>query len=260
MEISLQKNERIDEVNDRLRLIQKTDGLTFGTDALLLAAFVHKKGNRALEIGGGSGIISLLLAVRERFSHIDCLEIQENYAELISRNVLLNGLCDRITPICADARDFPPAKEKGTYDAVFSNPPYMKVNSGAVCESTSKEIARHEHFGGIDDFAATAARALKYGGAFYTVFLPERLSDLISACRAHRLEPKRLTMVSARASLPPSMILLEARLGGKPGMFVTPPLILSNGGEDTCEMTYILNHGRFPVCYERRTPCRDSKT
>ena len=259
MEFSLQKNERIDEVNDRLRLIQKTDGLTFGTDALLLAAFVHKKGARALEIGGGSGIISLLLAARERFSRIDCLEIQKEYADLIDRNVLLNNLGDRITPICVDARHFPAAKENGTYDAVFSNPPYMTVNSGAVCDSTSKEIARHEHFGGIADFAATASRALKYGGAFYTVFLPERLSDLISACRLHRLEPKRLCMVSARASLSPSMILLEARLGGKPGMFITPPLILSRDGKDTEDMTYILNHGKLPVCYERRTPCRDSK-
>ena len=33
-------NERIDLVNDRLSLIQKTDGLTFGTDALLLAGFI----------------------------------------------------------------------------------------------------------------------------------------------------------------------------------------------------------------------------
>ena len=66
----LNENERIDEVNDRLRLIQKTDGLTFGTDALLLAAYVKKKGETALELGGGSGIISLLLAARGRFSHI----------------------------------------------------------------------------------------------------------------------------------------------------------------------------------------------
>ncbi len=259
MEVLLHPNERLDEVNDKLRLIQKTDGLTFGTDALLLAAFVAKEGKRALELGGGSGIISLLLATRERFASIDCLEIQASYADLIARNASLNGLDGCVRAISADARDFPARSEFGSYDAVFSNPPYMTVNSGAECESNAKEIARHEHFGGIADFAKTAARALKYGGAFYAVFLPERLADLITACREERLEPKRVCFVSARADLSPSMVLLEARRGGKAGLFVTPPLILTENGKDTEDMTYILTHGRLPAKYERRNGCRTSK-
>jgi len=123
MKIILEENERLDEVNDKLRLIQKTDGLTFGTDALLLAAFVAKKAKRALEIGGGSGIVSLLLATRERCSYIDCLEVQETYAALIERNVHLNGLDGRVNAVCADARAFPLRADTGSYDAVFSTPP-----------------------------------------------------------------------------------------------------------------------------------------
>lgn len=259
MEALLQTNERLDEVNDRLRLIQKTDGLTFGTDALLLAAFVGKRGERALELGGGSGIISLLLATRERFSRIDCLEVQAPYSELITRNARLNGLEDRVNAICADAREFPARTDTGSYDAVFSNPPYMKTDAGAACISDAKEIARHEHFGGISDFAASAARALKYGGAFYVVFLPERLADLMTACRLSKLEPKRLCFVSARAELPPSLVLLEARRGGKAGLFVTPTLVLSEDGHDSRDMAYILENGIFPPPYERRTPCRTLK-
>lgn len=260
MEILLEEHERLDEVNDKLSLIQKLDGLTFGTDALLLAGFIGKPAVRALELGGGSGIISLLLATRERFSHIDCLEIQEPYAELIERNIRLNKLDDRVTAILGDVRTFPVRAETGRYDAVFSNPPYMTVDSGASCVKDAKEIARHEHFGGIGDFTAAASRALKYGGAFYVVFRPERLADLFSACRASGLEPKRLCFVSARRELPPSMVLLEARRGGKVGLYITPPLILSEGGQDTEEMTYILEHGKFPAPYERRTPCRTSRT
>lgn len=260
MEVLLQDKERLDEVNDKLRLIQKTDGLTFGTDALLLAAFASKHATKALELGGGSGIISLLLATRGRFSRIDCLEIQSEYAKLIERNVRLNGLEECVFPICADARNFPARTEMGSYDAVLSNPPYMTISSGASCENDAKEIARHEHFGGIADFANTASRALKYGGAFYVVFLPERLADLLEACRRAALEPKRLCFVSARASLSPSMVLLEARRGGKPGLFVTPPLLLREDGKDSADMAYILQHGKFPVPYERRTPCRTLKT
>lgn len=259
MDASLMSGERIDEVNDKLRLIQKTDGLTFGTDALLLAAFSSKKAKRALELGGGTGIVSMLLATRERFDCIDCVEIQAPYADLIERNVALNGLGARVRAVCADLRDFPKKTEYGAYDAAFSNPPYMKTGAGASCRANEKEIARHECFGDIYDFTRTAARALRFGGAFYAVYRPDRLTDLLSAARESGLEPKRLCFVSARAELAPSMVLLEAKRGGRPGLTVTPPLILSEQGRDTADMTYILEHGIFPARYERNTTCQASK-
>ncbi len=257
--LPLEEGERLDIVNDRLRLIQKPDGLTFGTDALLLAAFTSKRGKRALELGGGSGIVSLLLSARGRFSFIDCLEVQPSYADLIARNAALNGMQNEVSAILGDVRKFPAPTAFGSYDAVFSNPPYMTVGSGAACRSSAKEIARHEHFGNIFDFAECAARALKYGGSFYAVFRPERLADLITACRASDLEPKRLCFVAAREDLPPSMVLLEARRGGKAGIFTTPTLILSKDGADSADMSYILNHGIMPPAYERKTPCQASK-
>ena len=58
------ENERIDSVNDSIKLIQKTDGLTFGTDALLLAAYVRKRAARGAEFGAGGGIISMLILTR----------------------------------------------------------------------------------------------------------------------------------------------------------------------------------------------------
>lgn len=242
----LEQNERIDEVNDQLKLIQKTDGLTFGTDALLLAAFAGKSAERALELGGGSGIISMLLAARKRFAKIDCLEIQVEYARLIDRNVTLNGLGGILTAIQGDVRDFPEKASYGSYDAVFSNPPYMTESCGAKCKNEAKDIARHELCGTIADFALCASRALKYGGAFYVVYRPERLADLLDACRAVKLEPKRLTFVYARADAPPSMLLLEARAGGRAGLTVTRPLILSVNGKDSDTLTHILNEGIFP--------------
>ena len=238
--------ERLDEVNDRLRLIQKTDGLTFGTDALLLASFIRKKGFHALELGGGSGIISLLLATRNRFSHICCAEIQKEYADLIRRNAALNGLSDRLDAVCTDIRLHKALGTPGSYDAVFSNPPYMTTNCGFPCEGEAKNIARHEANGTIHDFAATAAAMLKYGGSFYVVYRTERMVDLITACRAHGLEGKRMTFVHARSSLPPAMLLAEFRLGGKQGLTVTRPLILSENNKNTADYDYLLENGQLP--------------
>ncbi|MBO5754921.1 MAG: methyltransferase [Clostridia bacterium] len=246
MSATLLEGERLDEVNDRLSLIQKTDGLTFGTDALLLAAFIRKKGNTAIELGGGSGIISLLLAARERFSLIRSAEIQPEYAELIRRNAALNGLEDKLVPVCADVRDHTALGPLGSFDAVFSNPPYMTTGCGYACAEDAKNIARHEVNGDIGDFATAAAALLKYGGAFYVVYRTERMADLFTAARAVKLEPKRMTLVHARASLPPSMLLAEFRLGGKCGLTVTRPLILTENNSNTADYDYLLNNGILP--------------
>ena len=246
MEILLEENERIDPVNDNLRLIQKVNGLTFGTDALLLAAFVKKNGKRALELGGGSGIISLLLATRKRFEEIDCLELQEEYVALIRRNLSLNGKEKDIHAISGDVRSFPETINYGTYDAVFTNPPYMTKDCGAHCQDVAKNTARHEMNGSIYDFALCAGRALRYGGAFYVVYPPERLADLITACRNAKLEPKRVVTVHARKNAPPSLLLLEARAGGKPGLLFSPPLVLTDNGVDSDDMRYVLENGKMP--------------
>ena len=156
--MELQNNERIDYVNDKLSLIQKTDGLTFGTDALLLAGYINGKYKNGVELGGGSGIISMLLLTREKVAKVDCIEVQGEYAELIAKNAELNSLSERLRAVHADVREY---KAEGECDLVFTNPPYMTATSGAHNERTAKTVARHEIFGDIREFCHAGARLLK---------------------------------------------------------------------------------------------------
>ena len=249
--MELNNNERIDYVNDKLSLIQKTDGLTIGTDALLLAGYINGKHKSGVEIGGGSGIISMLLLTREKVGTVNCIEVQEEYAALIGRNAELNSLSDRLTPVCSDVREYKPGEE---CDIVFTNPPYMKSTSGAHNERTAKTVARHEIFGDIRDFCHAGARLLKFGGTFAVVYRPDRLIDLISAMRSEGVEPKRMTIVHADTSSEPSMVLIEGKKGGKSGLLLTKPLIIYKDkghkeyGED---MDHIMENGSFPPEYKR---------
>ena len=219
--------ERLDCVNENLRLIPKIDGLTYGTDAFLLSAYAPPcPRGRAVELGTGTGIVSLLCAARGQYAHIDAIEIQPDFADLASRNAALNGLSDRVTVHCADLRDLRPTVLGGEVDAVLANPPYMRTDTGKLNHADAKSIARHELCGGIDDFCAAAERLLRWGGRFICVWRPDRLIDLIAALRAHHLEPKRMTAVHGDASAPASMVLIEARRGGAPGMALTSPLLL----------------------------------
>lgn len=224
----LRENEKITEVNENLRLIQRVDGLTFGTDAFLLAAFMREQKNAvAIDMGAGTGIISLLCLSRGKLGHVYCAEVQETFADIIGRNAALNGFEDRITVLCRDVRDLAHKDTGGEVDIVFSNPPYMRTDSGKRNEKDEKYIARHEVCGGIEDFCRSAAKMLKHGGIFYCVYRPDRLIDLISALRMSRLEPKRMTFVCGRIASEPSMVLVESKLGGAPGLRVTEPLILT---------------------------------
>lgn len=226
-DIALLSGERLDEVNERLRLISKNDGLTFGTDAFLLASFIRPRGSaKAVELGAGTGIISLLLAARERVSFITAVEAQKDFSELAERNVCLNELSQKINIRHGDVRDLSTADLGGEVDIVFTNPPYMRTDSGKRNDSDRKYIARHEVLGGIGDFCATAGRLLKHGGRFYCVWRPDRLSELMGAMRDNRLEPKTMVFVHADEESEPSMVLVSATKFGAPSMRILPPLLL----------------------------------
>jgi len=239
------KSKRLDEVNDSLSLIQDTEGLTFGTDALLLAGYIGKGYKLGLELGGGTGIISMLLLSRGKLERCICAEIQKEYAELIRENAAHNSLEDRLECINADIREhrFPEC------DIVYTNPPYMKADTGKRNITDKKNIARHEVNGSILDFCMAAKRSLKFGGTLAVVYRPDRCMDLLAAMREAGIEPKRMTFVHADTASEPSMMLVEGKRGGKSGMRVTAPLIIYRDRTHTAygeDMEYIMENGIFP--------------
>ncbi len=225
--MNVSPHETLHEVNEHIRLIQRADGLTFGTDAYLLSAYVRAKPRAvAVDLGSGTGIIPLLCLARRKAARFHAVELQPTFAELIGRNAALNGMDDRLHPLCADVRELTSAAFGGEVDMVTANPPYMVDGGGALNEADEKAVARHETAGGIADFCAAAGRLLKHGGHFYCVFPPERLVDLTVALRGAHLEPKRLTAVHATVAAPPALILVDAVKYASPGLMLTPPLCL----------------------------------
>lgn len=250
--MNLSHDETITDINCELRLIQKNDGLTFGSDAYLLSAYVRRQyGAKAADLGSGTGIIPLLLLARDKIASCEAVEVQPEFASLISRNAELNGFADKIRSHCTDVRGLNPERLGGVTDIVVSNPPYMKT-SGGRSDSDRKQIARHELLGGIADFCGAAYRVLKHGGLFYIVWRADRLCDLICALRDARLEPKRMTFVHARRELAPCLLLCEAKKGASAGIYVTPPLIMYERETVYSEtLAKIYETGDFDELYKR---------
>lgn len=245
-EPALSKDEYLDVINDGLSLVGKRTHLKFGTDALLLAGYLRRS-RRAAELGAGNGAISLLAASRGKFSSVDGFELQPEAASLFERNIEKNNLGDRVRARCLDVRSLSSDPDFiGKYDCVFSNPPYMKADSGVACAAAEKQTARHETAGDIYDFCAAASALLKYGGEAVFVYRPDRLCDLLDAMRHSGIEPKRLTFVSSDAAHRPSMVLTAGKKGGAPGLFLSPFFFIEDGnGRKSADYDYLMKEGNF---------------
>ena len=225
------ENERINEINENLRLIEKKDSLTFGTDAYLLSAYLPKRQRLiGVELGCGSGVISLLALTKKKCQHVYGIEVQEDIASLAKRNADLNTLGESFSVISKDLRDVTISDVKNEVDFVFSNPPYMRVDSGKANENDFKNISRHEVCGDIDDFCKCARLLLKHGGSFYVVYRPDRMIDLIDSMRNNGIEPKRLTFICANTNTPPSLLLIQGKKGAKGGLVIDKPIYIYKNG------------------------------
>ena len=212
-----------------------------GTDSFLLADFARvRPGMRVCDLGAGIGLLGLLLLNRCPTLSVCSVELQERAAEMTARNIEANHLHDRMTLCHADLRCLRGILRAGETDLVISNPPYFRRDSGGKADGAVRLAAREEATCTIEDVCAAAGYLLRWGGSFSLVYRPERLTDLLCAMRDSGIEPKRLRFVEKRSGMPPILVLLEGRRGGKPGLTFEPPLVIyGEDGRESAEMDRI---------------------
>ena len=228
MTIELKENERLDDLQrNGFQIIQKTDGFCFGMDAILLSGFASvRKGEKALDLGTGTGIIPILLKAKTEGEHFSALEIQEEMADMARRSVAANHLEKDITVVTGDIKEASRIFGAASFDVVTSNPPYMNDAHGLKNPDLPKAIARHEVLCTLDDVTRESAKVLKPGGRFYMVHRPHRLVEIITALTKYRLEPKRMKMVHPYVDREANMVLIEAVRGGRSMIKVEAPVIV----------------------------------
>lgn len=224
----LMENERLDDLQrNGLKIIQKTDGFCFGMDAVLLSGFASvKPGERALDLGTGTGIIPLLLSAKTKGEHFTGLEIQTEIMKMAQRSVALNGLEKKIDIIQGDIKEASRIFGAASFDVVTSNPPYMNDAHGLNNPGDVKAISRHEVLCTLEDVVREGTKALKPGGRFYMVHRPHRLAEIITVMRQYKLEPKRMKFVHPFADKDANMVLIEAVRGGGAWLKLEPPVIV----------------------------------
>ena len=225
------KTERIEDLQFAgLKIIQDSTKYCFTSDSAILSNFVScKKTDNVCEIGTGTGVISILVSAKQNPKKVVAFEIQKDIASLAKRNVELNNLQEKIEVVNAPIQNCFDYVERESFDVVFSNPPYKKVDKNTLVSiAEEKAISRHEVKLNLNELLSNSSKLLKFGGKLFLVYDASRTAELIYKLKENKLEPKRMFLTAPNEKANPILVLIEAVKGGKEGIKILPTLITND--------------------------------
>lgn len=218
-------------IDESVRISQPDTGFRFGVDSVILAWFATlKRSDSVIEIGGGSGVISVLLARLKDAQKITAVELQPIMFEHLQESIALNGLTDIIKPVLTDVRNYEPEEK---FTLAICNPPYRPINIGKVSAGDSDLAARFEQTLTIDDILNFGKRYIHYGGRLAFCGDADRLIPAINACSSSMFQPKRLRFLHAGKARSARIFFMECVYGGGVELSIEPPIVQE--GDFACE-------------------------
>ncbi|MCL1936619.1 MAG: methyltransferase [Defluviitaleaceae bacterium] len=224
----MNKNERIDDLQNGYFIIQDKTKFCFGVDAVLISDFVDLKKNKdekILDLGTGNGIIPLLLYSRKK-NKITGIEISKENTFLAKRNMFFNNISNDICIINGDIKNVKEIFKGKKFDIVVSNPPYMNSGGGILNEDLDIAAARHEVFCNFENIVEAASYVLNHGGSFYFIHRPNRLTEIIVTLKKYNLEPKKIKFVHSYIDTEATMVLVSCKKYGKEMCKILSPKII----------------------------------
>ncbi len=233
-------------LNLKVKIFQPVDGYRASTDAVILSSLPCniKSGDKILDVGSGTGAISLCLAHRLQNSSVQIcgVELQPRLAELSNLSAQANGFADFLSYCNADIRTsdipFPPC----SFQHVITNPPYSSADMKSPNES--KSLAHNfEHYS-LENWIKFCLKMLAPFGYFYTINRAEALPEILHALYRHTGEIKIIPIYSKTAQNAKRVIVC-ARKDSKAPSVIYPEFIVHNSdGSYTAQAEKILRQGQ----------------
>lgn len=145
-----------------------------GTDGVLLGAWAQG-GRRILDIGSGTGLISLMMAQRFPEAEVVGIDMDADACGQARENVMASPFRDRVEIECCRLQDF---GEAGVFDAIVSNPPFF-VDSLKNPDS-KRTMARHTDSLPFRDLFAGVKRLLSDDGIFSAIVPVEVVGQFVA--------------------------------------------------------------------------------
>ncbi|WP_242117206.1 tRNA1(Val) (adenine(37)-N6)-methyltransferase [Aestuariivivens sediminicola] len=175
--------------------------MKIGTDAVLLGAWtpIKHQPHSILDIGTGTGILSLMLAQRTQAKRIDAIEIDKNAHEQCVENFENSGWNHRLNCYHSSVIDFtadPPTDTVGKkikYGLIVCNPPFFSAEYKT--NSNPRNIARFRDALPFDQLVACVSKLLHPEGVF-SVIIPYQVEDqFVNYASKHKLYPNAIVHV-----------------------------------------------------------------
>ena len=183
-----------------------------------------------------------MLCAKSKLKSITGIEIQKEVADMAKRSIELNNLQEKFDVLNINIKDVFEYIEPNTIDAIVTNPPYMKLDSGAQNAEKKKLISRHEVECNLEDIVKISYRLLKSKAEFYMVHRAERIVDIMYLLRKYKLEPKQIRFVQSKQSTAPNLVLIKCVKDGGNALRIDKPLVVYNeDGTYTDEIYEIYN-------------------
>jgi tRNA1Val (adenine37-N6)-methyltransferase len=224
----LRNNESLDDlILGDMKVIQALEGYRFSLDAVLLAHFpAADRIKRMVELGSGSGVVSLLMAWRSPQVRITALEVQPAMVERSRRSVILNGLQERIDIIEADIKETERILPGGVAELVLSNPPFWRKGEGKISLDAEEAVARHEIKLSLPELVEKGAYLLTPGGKLDIIQRAERLGEAMEMFRAYKVPVRRLRFIHSFIDHEARLVLIEGVKNSPGSLTVMPPMII----------------------------------
>ena len=182
--------------------------MKIGTDGVLLGAWatIENKANTILDIGAGTGLLSLMLAQRSLADNIEALEIDEDAHQQCIENFEDSAWANRLFCYHAGLDEFIDEIED-PYDLIISNPPFYSedVSSG----NTSRDTARQNQSLPFDELLEGVSKLLSSDGLFATIIPHKEEASFIRLAASYALFPHRILRVKGNTSAEIKRSLLE---------------------------------------------------
>ena len=230
----------------KITILQPKKGYRVAIDPMLMAASVPAKtGDKASEIGVGSGAATFCLAVRVPDVQLVGVELQIELFQLAKAAVGINHLDGRIKLVNSDLLDCPNDKVKdGEFDHVMANPPYLKQGTAIASPNPQIERAHIESKAILSDWIMFAIRKLRKGGTITLIHRYDRKDEIVAELSKFTGDLNLFPLLPKKGESS-KRIIIQAVKGAEGAIRISSGLILhEQSGKFTKEAISILKDGQ----------------
>lgn len=222
----------------RLSVEQPGRGHRVGTDAVLLAASTPPGAMRIADLGAGTGTVGLRAAQMNIDARVSLFEREAPLLELAKRNIITNGLSERVDITSADI--FLAGSNlayREAFDCVLTNPPFRNAGRARPSLNSLKSSAHvmqaspRAGESGLEGWVRNAASILAPSGEIVMIHMAEALEEILGAF-SRRFGDLRLRFIHPHAASAANRLMIAGRKGSRAPLRVLDPLVLHQENGD----------------------------